>query len=197
MSQPILNAEVRTVSTKGALNTLRKNGKIPAVMYNRHAQSTILTIDGDEYRKVTKGISESTLIKLMIDGKENEVFIKDRHIDWLHSRLLHIDFFQAERGVAIRVKVPVHLNGNPIGVREGGILENPTHEVEVECIPKDMPERFEVDIDNLKANQSIHVSDLKLAAGVKMISAPEQVIALVKYAKGEAPTEEAGAETAE
>jgi large subunit ribosomal protein L25 len=190
-SQPVLNADVRTISTKGALNTLRKNGKIPAVMYNRHGTAASIVIDGDEFRKVTKGISESTIIKLVVAGKESECFIKDRQIDWLHSKLLHIDFFQVERGVSLRVKVPVHLNGIALGVREGGILENPVHELEVECMPKDVPERFEIDITDLKANHSIHVRDLKLAAGVKVLNSADQVIVLVKYAKGEAPAAEA------
>ncbi|MBU0935572.1 MAG: 50S ribosomal protein L25 [Spirochaetes bacterium] len=195
-NQPVLNAQGRTLTTKGALNELRRNGKIPAVMYNRHGTSTVITIDGDEFRKVTKGVSESTIIKLLVDGKEAECFIKDRQIDWLHSKLLHIDFFQVERGVAIRVKVPVHVFGSSIGVREGGILENPVHELEVECMPKDVPERFEIDISDLKANHSIHVRDLKLAEGVKVLNASEQVIVLVKYAKGEAAAAEAAAEPA-
>lgn len=190
-SQPVLNAEVRTISSKGALNTLRKNGKIPAVMYNRHGTSASIVIDGDEFRKVTKGISESTIIKLLIDGKESECFIKDRQIDWLHSKLLHIDFFQVERGVSLRVKVPVHLSGTAVGVREGGILENPVHELEVECMPKDVPERFDIDINDLKANHSIHVRDLKLPPAVKVLNSADQVIVLVKYAKGEAPAAEA------
>ncbi|HAP44224.1 MAG: hypothetical protein A2087_14320 [Spirochaetes bacterium GWD1_61_31] len=195
MSQPVLQATSRTVATKGALNDLRRNGKIPAIMYNRHGTTTTIVLDGDEFRKLTKGVSESTLIKLVIDGKATECFIKDRQIDWLHSKLLHIDFFEIESGVAIRVKVPVHLTGIAIGVREGGILENPVHELEVECLPKNVPARFEIDVTDLKANHSIHVRDIKREEAVRILSSPEQVVALVKYLKAEAVVE-AAVETA-
>ena len=96
-----------------------------------------------------------------------------------------MDFFEVERDVVIRAKVPVHLVGNSVGVREGGILENPVHEIEVECLPKDMPEKFEVDISELHANHSIHVRDIAHADVVKIHSSLDQVVVLVKYAKGE------------
>jgi large subunit ribosomal protein L25 len=95
--------------------------------------------------------------------------------------------------------VSLRIQGNPIGVREGGILETPLHDIEVECLPGDLPERLDVDVSSLKANQAIHVRDLVLGDKVKLISNPDQVVALVKFAKAEtAPAaEEAAAETAE
>jgi large subunit ribosomal protein L25 len=80
----------------------------------------------------------------------------------------------------------LHIHGNPVGVRDGGVLETPLHEIEVECLPKDLPERINVDISSLKANQAVHVRDIALSDGVKLISAVDKVIALVKYAKAEA-----------
>jgi large subunit ribosomal protein L25 len=84
-------------------------------------------------------------------------------------------------------------------VREGGVLESPLHEIEVECLPKDLPERIDVDISELKANQSIHVRDLALGEGVRIISNPDQVVALVKFARAgtEAAAEGEAGETAE
>jgi len=100
---------------------------------------------------------------------------------------------RAELVKPCRARVSISLKGNAIGVREGGVLEFPLHEVEVECLPTDLPERIELDISNLGANQSIHVRDLSLKEGVRILSNKDQVIALVKYAKEEAkaePTEE-------
>jgi len=75
------------------------------------------------------------------------------------------------------------VRGNPVGVRDGGTLEVPVHEVEVECLPKDLPERIIVDVSELKANQAIHVRDLALGEGVRMITGGDQVVAVVKFAK--------------
>ena len=96
----------------------------------------------------------------------------------------------------MRAKVPVHLIGIPVGVRNGGILENPVHEIEVECMPKDMPEKFELDISGLEANHSIHVRDVAHADAVKLLSAADQVVVLVKFAKAEAEPEAAAAPAA-
>jgi large subunit ribosomal protein L25 len=101
-----------------------------------------------------------------------------------------VDFYEVESGVMLRAKVPVHIHGNPVGVREGGTLELPLHEIEVECLPKDLPQRVEVDVSYLKLNQSIHVRDLALGEGVRIISGAEQVIALVKFAKAEGASED-------
>jgi large subunit ribosomal protein L25 len=96
-----------------------------------------------------------------------------------------VDFYEIESGRVLRAHVSVHLKGNPTGVRDGGILEAPLHEVEVECLPKDLPERLIVDISELDVNQSIHTGDLKLGDGVKLLSPDDQVVALVKFAKEE------------
>lgn len=193
MSQHVLNAGLREPSGKGALNSLRREGKIPAVIYNRQGGSIALTLDAKEFSKAVKGVSESTIVKLVVGKDSYECTIKDRQLNWLRGTIEHVDFFEVQKGVAMRAKVPVHLNGTPVGVREGGILEHPVHEVEVECMPKDMPERFELDISELKANHSIHVRDIKRAEGVKILAPEDQVVVLVKYAKGEAPAAEAEA----
>ncbi len=197
MSQPVLTAGARAISTKGALNSLRREGKIPAVVYNRHGKATSISLDEIAFFKATKGVSESTIVKLLIDGKETECFIKDRQLDWLKGKLVHVDFFEVESGVSIRLKVSIHLIGTPVGVREGGILENPVHEVEVECLPKDLPSHFDIDVSELHANHSIHVRDIKRTDGVKILSSADQVVALVKFAKADAAAEAPAATTAE
>ena len=185
MSQHVITAEPRTISTKGALNSLRRDGRIPAVMYNRHGKSVPLALGAKDFSKAIIGVSESTIVQLHVGADSFDCLIKDRQLDWLRGKIDHVYFFEVEKDVVIRAKVPVHLIGNPIGVREGGILENPVHEIEVECLPKDMPEKFEVDISDLHANHSIHVRDIAHADAVKVHSSLDQVVVLVKYAKGE------------
>jgi large subunit ribosomal protein L25 len=144
--------------------------------------------------KGVKGISESTIVSVDVEGAVREAFVKATQRDIRDGNIIHVDFYEVEGNTLLRARVSLHLHGNPAGVREGGILETPLHDIEVECLPKDLPERLDVDIAGLKVNQSIHVRDLALGSGVRLISNPDQVVALVKFAKAEAaPAAEAEA----
>jgi large subunit ribosomal protein L25 len=145
-----------------------------------------IDLDAREFSNRVKNISESTIVKLELEGKSYEAFVKDTQRSITEGSILHVDFYEVESGVALRTRVSLHLLGIPAGVREGGILESPLHEIEVECLPKDLPERIEVDISELKVNQSLHVRDIGLGEGVRLISNGDQVVALVKYAREEA-----------
>lgn len=188
MSQTLLTAVSRPTATKGQVRRLRAEGKLPAIVYNRHGQSRSILLDSAEFAKAVAGVSESTILKIAIDGKTTEAFIKDRQVNWLRGTLLHVDFFEVEQDQAIRAHVSIHLSGTPIGVREGGVLETPVHEIEVECLPKDLPSKIELDISGLGANHSIHVRDISLP-NVKILNSGDQVVALVKFAKAEAAPE--------
>jgi large subunit ribosomal protein L25 len=196
MAQHVVSAGAREISTKGNLHSLRRNGGIPAVIYNRHGKCTPIALNVKEFQKATEGVSESTIIRLDVGADSFQCLVKDRQLDWLHGKILHVDFFEVESGVSMRAKVPVHLKGSSIGVRDGGILENPVHEIEVECMPQDMPEKFEIDISDLKANHSIHVRDIIKSDAVKILSSPDQVVVLVKFAKAEEVVEPTAEELA-
>ncbi|MDR2738439.1 MAG: 50S ribosomal protein L25 [Treponema sp.] len=200
MSQVVFAAKNRTETGSGEARRIRRTGRIPAVVYGRSGKALSIDLDALEFVNNVKGISESTIVTINVDGQAHQAFVKDTQRNITDGKILHVDFYEVEAGVSLRAKVSVHVYGNPIGVREGGILESPLHEIEVECLPKDLPERIDVDIAELKVNQSIHVRDLKLGEGVRLISNPDQVVALVKFAKAEveAATEtEAVAETTE
>ncbi|MDR1836094.1 MAG: 50S ribosomal protein L25 [Treponema sp.] len=185
MSKVILQAKNREKAGSAESRRIRKRGRIPAVIYGRSARAVSIDLDAFEFVKGTKGISESTIVNVEVEGKSYDAFVKATQRNIIDGSILHIDFYEVESGVALRAKVSLHLHGNPVGVREGGMLENPVHEIEVECLPKDLPERIDMDISGLKANQSLHVRDIPLAAGVKLLSNPDQVVALVKFAKAE------------
>jgi len=199
MSKVVLQAKNRQKAGSSESRRIRRSGRIPAVIYGRKGEAVSIDLDAIEFVKGTKGISESTIVKVDVDGKSYDAFVKDTQRNIIDGNILHIDFYEVESGVVLRAKVSLHLHGNPIGVREGGMLENPLHEIEIECLPKDLPERIDIDIAELKANQSLHVRDIKLGAGVKLLSNPDQVVALVKFAKIEVVTptaEEAAAAAA-
>ncbi|MDR1576284.1 MAG: 50S ribosomal protein L25 [Treponema sp.] len=197
MSQVVLSAKNRQSTGSAESRKLRRSGRIPAVLYGRSGQAIALDLDAQEFTQRARNISESTIVKVEAEGKPYDAFVKATQRSILDGNILHVDFYEVESGVVLRARVSLHLSGNPVGVREGGILENPLHEIEVECLPKDLPERIEVDISGLKVNQSIHVRDIPLDGGVKLISGADQVVALVKFAKAEAaPAAEAEAAAA-
>jgi large subunit ribosomal protein L25 len=201
MSKVVFAAKNRADAGSTGARRIRRSGRIPAVVYGRAGKPLSIDLDALEFVNSAKGISESTIVTINIDGETHEAFVKDTQRNITDGQILHVDFYEVEAGVSLRARVSVHIHGNPVGVREGGILESPLHEIEVECLPKDLPERLDVDIAELQVNQSIHVRDLKLGDGVRLISNPDQVVALVKFAKAEvevaAEAEVAVAEPAE
>jgi len=186
MSNVVLSARNRKSAGSAEARRIRRSGRVPAVLYGRTGKAVSLDLDALELSRSVKSISESTIVKVDVEGKAYDAFVKDTQWDIIDGNILHVDFYEVESGVVLRARVSLHLKGNPIGVREGGNLENPLHEIEVECLPKDLPERIEIDISDLKVNQSLHVRDIPLGAGVKLLSAADQVVALVKFAKVEA-----------
>jgi len=195
MSQVVLSAKNREAKGSAEARRIRRNGRIPAVLYGRSGNVVSLDLDALEFSRSVRNISESTIVKVDVDGKAYDAFVKDTQRNIIDGNILHVDFYEVESGVAVRAKVSIHLHGNPVGVREGGMLETPLHEIEVECLPKDLPERIDVDVSGLKGNQSLHVRDIPLAQGVRLLSNADQVVALVKFSKAEAaaPAEVAAA----
>jgi large subunit ribosomal protein L25 len=158
-------------------------------VYGRTGKALSIELDALEFVTNAKGISESTIVTINVEGQARQAFVKNTQRNIVDGKILHVDFYEVEAGVSLRARVSIHSHGNPAGVREGGVLELPLHEIEVECLPGDLPERIDVDISELRANQSIHVRDLALGSGVRVISNPDQVVALVKFARAEAEAE--------
>jgi large subunit ribosomal protein L25 len=175
-------AKKRMERGSAAVSRLRRSGRIPAVIYG-HNEAVSLDLDEREFVGGIKGITESTIVKVAFDGAAHDAFVKSTQRNITTGKILHVDFYEIEPGKILRTKVSVKTFGNPSGVRDGGVLEVPLHDIEVECLPKDLPPRIDVDISSLKANQAVHVRDLHLADGVKLISSADKVIALVKFAR--------------
>jgi len=185
MSQVVLTAKNRQNNGSAEARKIRRAGRIPAVLYGRSGKAISIDLDALEFINRVKNISESTIVKVEVDGKPYDAFVKDTQRNIIDGNILHVDFYEVESGVSLRARVSIQLKGNAIGVREGGILEFPLHEIEVECLPKDLPERIELDISELGVNQSIHVREIPLSSAIRVLSAADQVVALVKYAREE------------
>lgn len=192
MSNVVFSAKKRTDFGSANSRRLRKLGRVPGVIYGKGDPAAI-DLDARELSNGVKSISESTIVKVDIDGTGHDAFVKATQRNIMDGSFIHVDFYEIEMGKLLRARVSLHITGNPVGVRDGGVLETPLHDIEVECLPKDLPERINVDIAGLGVNQSIHVRDLGLGEGVKLISGEDQVVALVKFAKAEAVAEPAPA----
>jgi large subunit ribosomal protein L25 len=158
---------------------LRRTGQIPAIIYG-HNKPVSISLDEHEFISKFKDMPENVIINLDMGSKKFDVLIKDFQEDILKGKITHIDFYEIEKGKLLRTRVPIHLHGTAIGVKEGGMLEHLLHEVEVECLPKDLPDSIQIDVSELQAHHSIHVKDLPPMEGVKMLSSLDQVVCLVE-----------------
>ena len=185
MSKVVLAARSREGKGSGEARRIRRSGRIPGVLYGRSGKAISLDLDASEFGNCVKSISESTIVKVEVDGKSYDAFVKDTQRNILDGNILHVDFYEVESGVLLRARVSVQVRGNPIGVRQGGILENPLHDIEVECMPADLPERIIVDISDLALNSAIFVRDISLAKGIRVLSGMDQMVAQVKVVRAE------------
>jgi large subunit ribosomal protein L25 len=194
MEQKTLTALSRKSFGSADSRRHRRNGKIPAVVYG-HGEPKGLIIDAHEFNTKFMTISESMIINLEIDGQNHDVLIRDYQENTISGEITHVDFYEIERGKSLTTNVGLHLTGTAVGIREGGILESFVHEVEVECLPKDLPERIDIDISTLQIGHSIHIRDVEAPSGVTILNPPDQVICAVAYKRAE--VEEAAAEAEE
>jgi large subunit ribosomal protein L25 len=193
MKKQTLTASVRTERRKGAAGRLRRSGKIPAILYGQ-SDPTPIAIDGHEFGTKFHNVSESSIIQLNIDDTSREVLIKDYQQDIITGNVEHIDFYEFEQGKPLRTNVPVHFIGSAQGVREGGLLDTSLHELDVECLPADIPDAIEVDVSDLAVGDSVHVGDLTAPQGVTIHTSPDYVVVSVTVAR---ITEEAAEEAVE
>src|SRR4030042_783765 len=192
MEQKTVNAESRARLGKGEPGRLKRRGRIPAVSYG-HQEPLALSIDAHEFDTKFHHISESTIIRLAVGGQEREVLIRDFQAEAVGGQVTHIDFYEVDKNRSLRTNVRVELTAAPVGVKEGGLLEHFVHEVEVECLPANLPEKLVLDVNELRLGKSLHVRELPSVEGVRILNSPEQGVCAVvhKRVEVEAPVEAA------
>jgi len=188
---------------KNAARRVRVSGKIPAVVYGAGKDAVAITVDPKAITKILHSESgHNTIIDLNItDGDTAKVMIVDWQYEPIKSSLLHIDMKRIAMDKVMRVSVPIQLVGSAIGVKaQGGMLEHVMREVEIECLPADIPSHLDVDVSELALYASIHVSDLPHSGSIKYLADEEATVALVTAIKEEVvetPDAVAAATTAE
>ncbi len=202
MQEKMLNIELRKETGKNVNRRLRSDGFLPGVLYS-HGESEAIKINNKEFLLLFEGhISESVIFNLNFKDSSNDdelmAFVKDYHVDPVTNDLIHIDLFKVTRGEKINTQVPVDIIGVAKGLKLGGIIEVHERMILVECLPKDLPEKVEIDVTELLVDDSIYIKDLNLGDAIKITMNPDQIIVACHTVKiKEIEVEEEGEELAE
>jgi len=212
MKQVTLQAQRREAKGKGGARQLRRQGFLPAIMYGRHVEPTPLQISERDFYRLLQAAGRNVLVRLSIDGAEPQeqlTIIKEIQREPVTRTLLHVDFQAISPQEPIRTTVPVELVGHPVGVTAGGILQHRLRQVEIECLPLEIPDRIQVDISSLNVGETLTLAQVPLPEGVKVLTHLEEPVAHIlvprllrageaKEAEAEAaPTEEEEAKAEE
>ncbi|QQS15479.1 MAG: 50S ribosomal protein L25 [Candidatus Moraniibacteriota bacterium] len=183
MSASIQLSVEERMKTGSTLSSIRKSGRIPAVLYGHGDTSQMVTVSALEFSRAYKEAGENTLVELILPkGKPINTLIYDVQTDPLSGKFLHVDFYRVRMNEKVEATVPLVFTGESLAVRgSGGVLVKALDEVEVSCLPGNIPHEFLVDIAALATfDDQIHVSDIAVPDGVEMLSDAEAVVALVE-----------------
>lgn len=184
MEKTLLEARKRENFSKSANNSLRRQGRVPGVIYSNRVKPISVDVTEGAIKPLVF-TAKTHLISLNIDGQNQlDCIIKDVQFDPVTDRIVHFDLQAFDATEKIQLEVPIHLEGSAIGVKEGGIVQHVLHKLEIECLPSDIPEDIIVDISSLKLGDSVHVKDLKLE-GINILNSEEAIIVLVTHPKVE------------
>jgi large subunit ribosomal protein L25 len=178
-----LDAEFRETQGKGASRRLRHEGKVPAILYGGHLGARALTLS---HQKLVLMLDNerfySTILSLKVGDQTQAAILKDVQRHPYKNAVVHVDFQRVEENERIRISIPLHFKGASVspGVKtQGGMVSHMRNDVEVSCLPKDLPEFIEVDISGLSLNESIHLSQLKVPDGVSLVDLAKEDSAVV------------------
>lgn len=180
MEVVVLNAQRRDVLGK-QVKALRRQGRLPAVVYGHHIQPVAILLDTKEASRLLSGVTSSQLIKLSINGEQHNVLVREKQRNPITGTLLHVDFLEVSMTEKLRANVVIALEGEAPAVKElDGIVVTGIEQLEVESLPGDLPERITVDISSLVAiGDSIHVRDIRVPAAVEVLTDLDEMIVLV------------------
>src|SRR5246127_936746 len=196
----VLEAQPREAGTKNEARRVRREGKIPAVVYGAGKDSLSISVDPRVVTRILNSESgHNTIFDLAMGGEKTKAMIVDWQYEPIKGTLLHIDLKRIALDKVLRVNVPIFLVGESAGVKqEGGIMEQMLREVEVECLPGDIPTHFDADVSHLTFGKVLRVSELPHSEKIKVLTDPNQPVAHVTAVKEEvvAAPEAAAAEAA-
>ncbi len=187
--QPIVvEAAPRAERGKNAARRMRRSGQIPAVLYGGSSEPFTVAVNTKQVTGILRSeTGHNTIFTVKLPGGEHKAMLKDWQVDPVKGSLLHVDLLRVAMDVRMRVKIPVHTFGEPQGVKlQGGIFEMVTREVEIECLPGEIPDEFKVDVTELMIGKQLRAGDLPLdPQKMKLVTDPQRVIAHVVALRAE------------
>ena len=198
--ETVVAAEARDSRGKNEARRVRVSGRIPAVIYGAFKDPQAISVNPKDILKIVRSkTGHNSIFDVEVSGGEKTpVIVADEQYHPVKGTLMHIDLKRIDLTRKLRVSIPVHVTGDAKGIKQqGGVLDIVTKAVEIECIPDDIPDQFDVDVTELTIGHNIRVSDLKVKDGIRVLTAPDVVIAHVVGIREEAPAAEAVAAPAE
>lgn len=195
MATAQLSAMARKDTGKGAARTLRREGRLPAVIYGHSREPLSLSVPERDFERLLERVAaENTVIELSIDGAMSRTLIREIQRHPVRRNVLHVDFQELVVGERVIVRIPIVLQGTPDGVRNSaGILSQIMQELECRVDPLNMPGTIDVDVTNVAIGHSVHVSDLTVPEGVEVLDEPEATVAVVAAPRAEVEAPPPGA----
>ena len=194
MEKVVLQATKRDVVGK-QVKALRREGKLPAVIYGRHTDPINVNLDAHTAAVALAKLTASSLVTIDVEGTEHLALVREKQRDYIKNKLLHVDFLAVSLTEKLRTKVAVHFIGVSLAVKDfNAVLVHNLEELEVECLPVDLPERIDVDISAmLKPGEGIRVHDVQVSDKVRLLADPDTMVVVATFAKVEEETAAAGA----
>jgi large subunit ribosomal protein L25 len=192
-----IQSEARVPSKKSTLSQLRRDGFVPAVVYGYKTESTPISVKGRELLKTLSVTGRNGVINLNVDGKDINVVLNDYQSDALKGDIRHADFLAINMTEELEVDVSVHLVGESVGLKEGGVLQQPNREVTIKVRPSDIPDTFEIDISELQIGESITVAEIRAKSKYEILNEDDYALVLISSPRTAAEMEELESEASE
>ncbi|PSH04839.1 MAG: 50S ribosomal protein L25 [Acidobacteria bacterium] len=193
-----VEATLREASDKNAARRLRTTGMIPAVLYGAKKDPRAIAVDPKQILRILHSASgHNTIFDVTLEGEQTKAMVVDWQYEPLKGSLLHVDLKRIAMDQKMRVSVPVHVEGEAKGIKEdGGLLDVVLREIQIECLPTDIPSHISVDVTNLRQGQAIRISELPQNDAVKYLNDPDSVVVHITYVREEAAAPAEGAAAA-
>ncbi|MCP6683629.1 50S ribosomal protein L25/general stress protein Ctc [Bacillus nakamurai] len=186
-----LKANERTDFKRSTLRKIRHSGHVPGIIYGKETTNTPVSLDSIELRKTLRDEGKNAIITIDVNGNQQSVMVTELQTDPLKNELTHADFQVVNMSEELEAEVPIQLTGEAKGVKDGGIIQQPLHELSIKARPKDIPQTINVDISGLEMNDVLTIADLTADGAYTFINEPEEVVASILPPKQEAFEEDA------
>lgn len=184
MAHVTLSAQVRSDKGKGAARKLRRDKRVPAVFYGPSAAATMLSVGYADLQAIIRSTtSENIILQLLIESEQGvdarSVILKELQTDSIKPVYYHADFYEIAMDKELTLDIAIHLVGTPLGIAKGGMLQQVKRELQVACLPGDMVESIQVDVSSLDVGDAVHVKDIVLPTGIRLLAEADETVAVV------------------